>query len=309
MPQHPEQFWIADHTLRGAHPGHAWAEGMIAYWFLTGDPWTKECVDLLANWYCEVVERNQYGAGGQERGPGWTLIAISALTRATGGERIRNAGWIVANWLLDWQDPIRGVSADLRAAQLRGRSTFMHGIVAGLGRWHDVTGDPRVKMQSAPPTDHHRADGRVRHLYKQSPQNASGSADGQCISALTYGYKLSGDPWFAEVSKALLSRTGADRRSISWYPQALGHLASILPPISIQVPASSPAAGETAEVKVALRAPKGKALKGHVALEAGGGAVVEPATQPVNAPGGEIVEATFRLTLKEPARWAAIFPR
>jgi hypothetical protein len=316
MPQHPEQFWIADHTLRGAHPGHAWAEGMIAYWFLTGDPWTKECVDLLANWYCEVVERNQYGAGGQERGPGWTLIAISALTRATGGERIRNAGWIVANWLLDWQDPIRGVVSVPISEQpsYEGGSTFMHGIVGrGLGRWYDVTGDPRVKDAAIGIAEWITTEPMGEpgtFWYKQSPQNSKRySADGQCISALTYGYKLSGDPWFAEVSKALLSRTGADRRSISWYPQALGHLASILPPISIQVPASSPAAGETAEVKVALRAPKGKALKGHVALEAGGGAVVEPATQPVNAPGGEIVEATFRLTLpKSLPAGPAIFP-
>ena len=81
-------------------------------------------------------------------GPGWTLIAISALTRATGGERIRNAGWIVANWLLDWQDPIRGVVSVPISEQpsYEGGSTFMHGIVGrGLGRWYDVTGDPRVK--------------------------------------------------------------------------------------------------------------------------------------------------------------------
>ncbi|NOY79862.1 MAG: hypothetical protein GXP31_02535 [Kiritimatiellaeota bacterium] len=79
MPSHEEQRWVADHTAAGASTGHSWAQGMIDYWFLTGDPWAGEAVRELAAWYCERVETNSYGAGGQERGPGWSLIAVSAL--------------------------------------------------------------------------------------------------------------------------------------------------------------------------------------------------------------------------------------
>lgn len=232
MPSHEEQYWIADHTMAGASAGHSWAEGIIDYWFLTGDPWAKEVVYGLADWYSEIAERNRFGAGGQERGPGWTLIAISALSNATGGERIRNAGRIVSDWILQWQDPIRGVVSVPISEQpsYEGGSTFMHGIVArGLGRWYDTTGDPRIKESLLGVaewiTTEPMGDPGV-FWYKQSPQNSNRySATDQCMSALSYAYRESGDRWYAETAQALLARTGANRRSMSWYPQSLAHLA------------------------------------------------------------------------------------
>ncbi len=231
MPQHDEQYWIADHTMAGASAGHSWVEGLIDYWLLTGDPWSEEVVGELERWYCGIAERNEFGAGGQERGPGWALIAISALARATGGERIREAGWIVADWLLDWQDPIRGVISVPISEQpsYEGGSTFMHGIVGrGLGRWHEVTGDPRVRDALVGVAEWITTEpmGEMgRFWYKQSPQNSKrfGATD-QCLSALTYAYAATGDAWFAQVAEKLLALTSANVRSMSWYPQALGQL-------------------------------------------------------------------------------------
>ena len=305
MAQHAEQFWIADHTIAGVSAGHSWVEGMIAYWFLTGDPWAEQVVHDLANWYCDIAERNQFGAGGQERGPGWALIAISALAKATGGERIRDAGWIVADWLIDWQDPIRGVVSVPISEQpsYEGGSTFMHGIVGrGLGRWFDVTGDPRVKdavlgiaewMTTEPMGE------PGTFWYKQSPENSKRyGADDQCISALSYAYKLSGDAWFADVAKALVSRTGPNTRSMSWYPQSLAHLSGLYGPMSVRLPATHLRVGESLEGKVLLRAPRDRALSGTLRLTAGEGGVVEPATAQVQARAGEVAEAAFRFTLQ-----------
>jgi hypothetical protein len=233
MPQHDEQYWIADHTIAGASAGHSWVEGMIDYWYLTGDPWAEEAVHELAGWYCDIVEANRYGAGGQERGPGWTLIAISALTNAIGGERLREAGWTVADWIINWQDPIRGVVSIPISEQpsYEGGSTFMHGIVGrGLGRWYDVTGDPQVKdavvgIAEWITTEPMGEPGTF--WYKQSPQNSRryGATD-QCLTALSYAYDLTGDPWFAEVTQALMDRTNPGSRSISWYPQTLAQMAT-----------------------------------------------------------------------------------
>ena len=231
MPQHDDQFWVADHTMSGANTGHSWVEGMVDYWFLTGDPWAEEVAHGLADWYCEMAENNHYGAGGQERGPGWTLIAISALTNAVGGERIRNAGWIVADWIINYQDPIRGVVSIPISEQpsYEGGSTFMHGIVGrGLGRWYDVTGDPRVRdsligisewITTEPMGD------PGTFWYKQSPQNSTryGATD-QCLTALSYAYDLTGDEWFAEMTQALMDRTNPGSRSVSWYPQTLAQM-------------------------------------------------------------------------------------
>ncbi len=248
MPQHDEQYWIADHTMSGASAGHSWVEGMIDYWFLTGDPWAEEVLHELAEWYCDIVEHNRYGAGGQERGPGWTLIAISALTNAIDGERIRQAGWAVADWILKWQDPIRGVVSIPISEQpsYEGGTSFMHGIVGrGLGRWYDVTGDPRVKGAAVGIAEWITTEpmGEIGTFwYKQSPHNSRryGATD-QCLTALSYAYDLTGDPWFAEVTLALMGRRGPGSRSISWYPQTLAQMAAMLDPAEPTAPGDHPA--------------------------------------------------------------------
>ncbi len=235
MKSHEEQYWIADHTMAGPSAGHSWVEGMIDYWFLTGDPWAEEVVYSLAHWYSDIAEHNRFGAGGQERGPGWALIAISALARATGGERIRDAGRIVADWIIQWQDPIRGVVSVPISEQpsYEGGSTFMHGIVGrGLGRWYDVTGDPRIKQSLLGIAEWITTEPMGEpgtFWYKQGPQNSTRySATDQCMTALTYAYRSTGDPWYAEIASALLDRTGPNRRSMSWYPQSLDHLAPVV---------------------------------------------------------------------------------
>lgn len=235
MPQHEEQYWVADHTASGASCGHSWAEGMAEYWLLTGDPWSREVVLELAEWYCNRVENNDFGAGGQERGPGWALIAVSGLATALQNDRLRRAGDTIANWLVEWQDPMRGVISVPISEQpsYEGGTVFMHGIVGrALGRWADITGDPRVRRACVGiaewlTTEPMGAKGTF--WYKQSPQNSRRySPTDQCLTALTYAYRFSGDPWFADVALALYRQTGANTRSMSWYPQALAQLAPAL---------------------------------------------------------------------------------
>ncbi len=240
MAQDPEQYWIADHACAGASAGHSWVEGMIDYWLLTGDPWAEEVIHSLENWYCDIAENNRFGAGGQERGPGWALIAISALAKATGRPRTYNAGRIVSDWIVQWQDPIRGVVSVPISEQpsYEGGSTFMHGIVGrGLGRWYDVTGDEQVRRAVVGIAEWMTTEPMGEpgtFWYKQSPQNSRRySPTDQCLSGLTYAYRLSGDPWFAQVAEALVARTRPNRRSICWYPQALAHLA---PPVLNEQP-------------------------------------------------------------------------
>jgi len=108
----------------------------------------------------------------------------------------------------------------------------MHGILGrGLGRWYDVTGDPHVGEACVGAAEWITMEpmgspGRLWH--KQSPNNSKTyGATSQCLTALTYAFRMTEDPWFAEIATALLQQTGASIRSISWYPQALSHLAPI----------------------------------------------------------------------------------
>jgi hypothetical protein len=61
MASQPEQPWIADHTMKPADSGHAWAQGVVDAWFLTGDPWAGEVLQDVAEWYC----RRSAGRGGR----------------------------------------------------------------------------------------------------------------------------------------------------------------------------------------------------------------------------------------------------
>ncbi len=240
MPSHEEQRWVADHTAAGASTGHSWAQGMIDYWFLTGDPWAAEAVRELAAWYCERVETNSYGAGGQERGPGWSLIAVSALYRALQTDRLRAAGDRIAEWIINWQDPMRGVLSVPISEQpsYEGGTTFMHGIVGrALGRWYDATGDPRVRLACLGIAEWMTTEPMgplARFWYKQSPRNSRRyGATSQTFTGLTYAYTLSRDPWFGKVALALYRQTGPGIRSISWYPQGLAQLASAITPAEV----------------------------------------------------------------------------
>ena len=246
MPQHEEQRWVADHTAAGTSCGHSWVQGMIDYWFLTGDPWSGEVVRELAAWYCERVETNSYGAGGQERGSGWVLIAVSALYGALQTDRLHGAGNSVAEWLIDWQDPMRGVISVPISEQpsYEGGTSFMHGIVGrGLGRWYDVTGDERVRRACLGIAEWLTTEPMgplARFWYKQSPRNSRRyGATSQCFTALTYAHTLSRDPWFGRVALALYRQTGASSRSISWYPQGLAQLALAITPAEVTLGADA----------------------------------------------------------------------
>jgi len=73
-----------------------------------------------------------------------------------------------------------------------------------------------------------------RFWYKQSPHNSRRyGATSQTFTALTYAYTLGRDPWFAKVALALYRQTGPGIRSISWYPQGLAQVASVITPAEV----------------------------------------------------------------------------
>ncbi len=233
--------WVSDHTNYAADVGHSWIQGLIDHWFLTGDPLSEEMARLMGDWYCYQVENNRFGAGGQERGQGWTLIALSAIYRATHDPRQLAAARAVAEWVFKWQDPIRGVISVPISEQpsYEGGTSFMHGILGrGLGRYYDISGDPRAKASiigianwltteaMGPP---------ARFFYKQAPHCKGGryGADTQTICALSYAYRLSGDEWFGDLTERLYNMTGPSVRSMAWQPQALYHLRPRLTPVAL----------------------------------------------------------------------------
>ncbi len=242
-----DEGWFPDHCVGGASNGHSWVEGLLDYWLLTGDVRAEETARKMGDWYVWTVENGRYGAGGQERGPGWTLIALSSLYRMTGDERYKAAGDSILDWMATIQDPVRGVVSVPISEQpsYEGGTAFMHGILGrGLGRFYEATGEERAMRMClgvgewlttepmGPP---------ARFWYKQAPRCKTGySATTQCTGALSYPYRYTGDDWFGTLTEELLSMTGPSSRSCSWMYSSLAHVQPRITPLEVLLPDSIP---------------------------------------------------------------------
>ena len=240
MPPHPEQFWIADHTRLEPSPGRSWARGLVDYWLLTGDPWTREVLLDMANWYSGAVQTCQFGGDGPEAGPGRTLQAIVALAQVLGDELVRDAGQTVVDTILEQQDPLRGVvSVPIpQQASYEGGTTFMHGTVGrALGSWYELTGDSRARDGCVAAAEWLVAEamtGPGRFQTHQCPELMRVFEPvSEAVCALSYAYRLTGDSRFGAVAQALLSRSGVSLRSLNWMPEVMEHLAELHRPISV----------------------------------------------------------------------------
>jgi len=224
--------WVADHTYSSAGTGHSWIEGLIDYWLLTGDLQAGEAAVRMGDWYVGKVDAFQFGAGGQERGQGWTLTALTSIYRATGDRRYLDAAQRVQDWINAWQDPVRGVISVPISEQpsYEGGTTFMHGIVAhGVARLYEATGDPRtlrslrglsewiVTEPMGPPG---------RFWYKQAPSCKRGYGyNGKAMTATSYLYEFTGDEDMARVTEEIFDHISPNIRSMPFLTPTLAHMA------------------------------------------------------------------------------------
>ncbi|MEN6403509.1 MAG: beta-L-arabinofuranosidase domain-containing protein, partial [Armatimonadia bacterium] len=304
-----EKGWVADHTVAGAHNSHSWVEGVIAYYFMTGDPRSYEVYNAMGDWYCYTVANNQYGAGGQERGPGWTLVALSALYDATYEEKYREAGSKVIDWVRSVQDPVRGVISVPISEQpsYEGGTAFMHGIVArGAGRWYEATGDPRAKEAVLGIADWLTTEAmgpNALFYYKQAPTQKHGysASEWQCFTALSYAARYGDQQWYGPLTEEHYNQGRAGTRSIAWAPQSLGHLLPYFTPIRVRLvtPQAVLSPDQPAEIKLQVVNTTDKALAVEVkGLAVPAGLTLEGPAKATLEP-SKVTEMAWKLSAKK----------
>ena len=268
--------WVADHTHSGCSTGHSWIEGLIDYWLLTGDLLAGEAAVRMGDWYVHRVKTNRFGGGGQERGLGWTLTALTSIYRATWDERYLEAAGLVQDWIDRWQDPIRGVISVPISEQpsYEGGTTFMHGIVAhGIARYADVTGDPQAQRSLAGianwiVTEPMGPPGRF--WYKQSPRCKRGYGyNGKAMTAMSYLYRMTGDPYMGYITNEIFTHVGAGIRSMPFLTPTVAHVARLRKPIWLQVPTRSlrVAPAQPGELVVELRNVTAEPLEAEIGVQ------------------------------------------
>jgi len=224
-----ETGWYPDHNLGGVSVTHAWVEGLWLHYLLTGDELTGEAARKASDWFVAEVERDRWGAGGPERGPGWTLIALVGAYRATSDERYLRAAQKVAADVFLHQDPVRGVYSAPISEQpsYEGGTVFMTGILGrGLARLYLETGDVQAALATERLYQWLTREARLadnRFFYKQAPNWRTPTSDNQIVSLLAYGLAFSDQP--SDWPMVLMAtRLQADIRSLAWMPEALALL-------------------------------------------------------------------------------------
>ena len=226
---------------------HAWVEGPVLHYLLTGDESVRETLDRIGEWMLNgrthgviggsvVADRQGLDAYdyGQLRDAGWHLIHLCALARWTDDPRFMNAAHLVAERLLERRTPGGGWERLLGEGhcfagppRTRGEASFMVGVcLSALRRYHELTGDERVAtaiVDGARWLVEHTYDRDAGHFrYTSSPsRGTSGPAHTQqVIEGLVYALSLRPDAEIDHIVRHGLDTLGGERHAAE--PLALG---------------------------------------------------------------------------------------
>lgn len=174
-PKNPLHFAF---ELGGVDIGHTWTEGLLSYYYLTGDERGVEAARGIAHY---LEWRLHAGIGrGNPRQWGWPQIALIATYEATGEEGYKAAAQEYAR---------RGMAA-WPPEQI---AAWKMGILAdALAYTHSVTGDPAIR------------DWLTR--YATAVMARGSKSDARYFPAIAYVGQITGNAGYTNAATALVSR-------------------------------------------------------------------------------------------------------
>jgi hypothetical protein len=151
---HPERPYLC---LDPFNLGHVWTQGLVRHYFLTGDPFTRETVERIADNLAQLVEDREYKFMGHThcgRTTGWPLLALGGAYEIDLNERYLKAMETLANDALADQDPVCGGwliypmawdHCPCQTARHTGMAGFITAVlINGLSRYYQLSGDERL---------------------------------------------------------------------------------------------------------------------------------------------------------------------
>jgi hypothetical protein len=198
--------------------GHVWTQGMVKYYFLTGDPFVKETAELIGSNLAKLVEDGEYSFGIDDphfgRAAGWPLLALAGAYELEFDSRYLSAMKNLVERALDRQDPHCGgwlyqlypghcLCTTRKHVGMAGFITSI--LVNGLSEYYHLTGDERipdavdraVTFLTNDTWDDHRAGWR----YTSCPASAFTGQAGVTVMAMVNAVRLSQNPEHRRVLK------------------------------------------------------------------------------------------------------------
>ncbi len=127
----------ANHFIGNVYPSHQWVEGLIAYYYMSGDERAKNAVLRSADnhvWWAHHKTRVLCSDG---REAGMPLVNFAAAFRLTHDQKyIRAARHIIKNFFLKWEKKY----GTFKYPYPQGTDKRPHKIITGYGDWSSFAG-------------------------------------------------------------------------------------------------------------------------------------------------------------------------
>jgi len=127
----------ANHTSAASYPSHIWTEGLLHYYYISGDERALEVAKHSGEFLLKYQAERWHVFEGTARESGWTLLALTELYNATGKRTYLDGARRIKEFI------VRGTEA--QHPLFPGEACFFIGVLAmGLDKLNDVDPDPKI---------------------------------------------------------------------------------------------------------------------------------------------------------------------
>lgn len=232
------RFGIAYKTGHAQNWGHMWGEGLMDYYWLTGDPRAREVLLDIADMTASYFVDNRAHRKSIARHPGWMSMILLAGYRITGDEYYLNAVRTIMDYMIEWQKPCGGWTRRLGGGHCQcdpphhGNAGFMVAVLmSGMKRYHEITGDERVAKTLVRAARWMIEDLWVErdkaYRYTSCPRRTRGGGSFHMNESVAYAYRLTGAALFRDAAlqspSTRLTRVSSGGKGISAHIRAVPH--------------------------------------------------------------------------------------
>jgi len=193
------------HVTRGAKPSHEWTEGILDYYFLTGQREALEGARSVAEnimRHMALPEMRTPGEAAVREG-GWALRALVGMWHATGEESWKAEAKRIAHLFVEWFRCFGGLMAPHTDHTLP-RTPFQNSITAvSLGQYLLVEDDPAVRELIVAVVDdmiEHCTGPDGVFFFSEFPAAQLAAPTPHVLDALTYAYRITGKIAYLKIA-------------------------------------------------------------------------------------------------------------
>jgi len=127
----------ANHTGAASYPSHIWTEGLLHYYYVSGDARALEVARQSGEFILRYLKKRWWVFEETAREAGWALLALTELFAATGERAFLDGARRIKGFVVE--------GTEKRHPLFPGEASFFIAVlVMGLDKLHEQDGDPKI---------------------------------------------------------------------------------------------------------------------------------------------------------------------